>query len=113
MTNSFNEKEIGERIFQLSCRITPLDNRVLSCSQLAERLGITRQTLNKIFKGDSISSIKVLHKLSMIYNVSVNYILYGVDDTPDEVSQDIKKVKNIKNRKLLKEIISLFIEYNL
>ena len=73
-------KEYGKRIQQLR------KERELTQEQLAEKLNVSQNTIAKIESGLRRSSIDFLLEISEFFNVSTNYLVFGVhaEDVEDE-----------------------------
>lgn len=52
--------------------------------ELADRLYVSRQTISKWEKGDSVPDIDKLKKLADIFSVDVNFFLYGEPLTKEQ-----------------------------
>ena len=89
-------KECGKRIQQLR------KERGLTQEQLAEKLNVSQNTIAKIESGLRRPSIDFLLEISEFFNVSTNYLVFGVhaEDAADE------KLKRI-SMKQLKSLIKL------
>lgn len=75
----------------------------LTISQLAKVLDVSERTISRYEDGTSQPNISILIKLSLLYNVSIDYIC-GVKDTPDIVEKDLKeKLEDLS--KILDKII--------
>ena len=73
-------KECGKRIQQLR------KERELTQEQLAEKLNVSQNTIAKIESGLRRPSIDFLLEISFFFNVSTNYLVFGVhaEDVEDE-----------------------------
>lgn len=76
-------KECGRRIQQLR------KERELTQEQLAEKLNVSQNTIAKIESGLRRPSIDFLLEISEFFNVSTNYLVFGVhaEDVEDEKSK--------------------------
>ena len=76
-------KECGKRIQQLR------KERELTQEQLAEKLNVSQNTIAKIESGLRRPSIDFLLEISECFNVSTNYLVFGVhaEDVEDEKSK--------------------------
>ncbi len=74
-------KECGKRIQQLR------KERELTQEQLAEKLNVSQNTIAKIESGLRRPSIDFLLEISEFFNVSTNYLVFGVHA---EVVEDAK-----------------------
>ena len=76
-------KECGQRIQQLR------KERELTQEQLAEKLNVSQNTIAKIESGLRRPSIDFLLEISEFFNVSTNYLVFGVhaEDVEDEKSK--------------------------
>ncbi len=76
-------KECGKRIQQLR------KERELTQEQLAEKLNVSQNTIAKIESGLRRPSIDFLLEISEFFNVSTNYLVFGVhaEDVEDEKSK--------------------------
>lgn len=86
-------KECGKRIQQLR------KERELTQEQLAEKLNVSQNTIAKIESGLRRPSIDFLLEISEFFNVSTNYLVFGVhvEDVEDEkskkdIDETIKKI---------------------
>lgn len=76
----------------------------LTQDELAEQIGISKRTLLRYESGVSEPTLSVLIKLSLLFNVSVDYII-GIKDNPEieavsirsEIEEIIKKMERIKS----------------
>ncbi len=59
-----------------------------SQEQLSEMLGVSRQAVSKWESGQTTPDINNLMKLSEIYNVSTDYLLFGKENVPQIVYKD-------------------------
>ena len=81
-------KECGKRIQQLR------KEHELTQEQLAEKLNVSQNTIAKIESGLRRPSIDFLLEISGFFNVSTNYLVFGVhaEDVEDEnLKKDIDK----------------------
>lgn len=75
----------------------------LTISQLAKILDVSERTISRYEDGTSQPNISILIKLSLLYNVSIDYIC-GVKDTTDIVEKGLKdKLEDLS--KILDKII--------
>ena len=86
-------KECGKRIQQFR------KERGLTQEQLAEKLNVSQNTIAKIESGLRRPSIDFLLEISEFFNVSTNYLVFGVhvEDVEDEkskkdIDETIKKI---------------------
>ena len=75
-------KECGKRIQQFRQEMN------LSQEELAEKLNVSQNTIAKIECGLRRPSIDFLIELSMFFNTSMNYLVFGVHP------EDLEKEKN-------------------
>lgn len=87
-------KECGKRIQQLR------KERELTQEQLAEKLNVSQNTIAKIESGLRRPSIDFLLEISELFNVSTNYLVFGVHAE----AVDDKKLKKILMKQLKREI---------
>lgn len=83
-------KECGKRIQQLR------KERELTQEQLAEKLNVSQNTIAKIESGLRRPSIDFLLEISELFNVSTNYLVFGVHAE----AVDDKKLKKILMKQL-------------
>lgn len=76
----------------------------LSQEELADKLGISKRTLLRYENGDSEPTISVLIKISLLFNVSIDYLTGIKDDAnidepsvKDRLDQLIKEMEKLKN----------------
>lgn len=75
----------------------------LTIYQLAKILDVSERTISRYEAGTAQPNVGILIKLSLLYNVSIDYIC-GVKDTPDIVEKDLKeKLEDLS--KILDKII--------
>lgn len=69
----------------------------LTIIELSNKIGVTRKTLSEIEKGNIDIKASLLIKLSNIFNVSIDYILY-LDNEKDKenINNLITELKEIK-----------------
>lgn len=108
-------KECGKRIQQLR------KERELTQEQLAEKLNVSQNTIAKIESGLRRPSIDFLLEISEFFNVSTNYLVFGVhaEDTEDEklkkdIDEAIKKIDQTIEKLLEKkeELLKMKSELN-
>ena len=78
-------KECGKRIQQFRQEMN------LSQEELAEKLNVSQNTIAKIECGLRRTSIDFLIELSMFFNTSMNYLVFGVH--PEDVEKKLQKKK--------------------
>lgn len=75
----------------------------LTRAELAEKLGISERTLSRYETGETEPTIGVLIQLSLIYDVSIDYIA-GVKDEMEinskSIKNEIEEIANIINKVL-------------
>ena len=76
-------KECGKRIQQFRQEMN------LSQEELAEKLNVSQNTIAKIECGLRRPSIDFLIELSMFFNTSMNYLVFGVH--PEDVEKETAK----------------------
>ena len=110
-----NLKECGKRIQQLR------KERELTQEQLAEKLNVSQNTIAKIESGLRRPSIDFLLEISEFFNVSTNYLVFGVhaEDVEDEklkkdIDEAIKKIDQTIEKQLEKkeELLKMKSELN-
>lgn len=82
----------------------------LSQEQLAEKVGVARQTISKWELGETAPDIKQAQMLSQIFNVSLDELL-GNDNEKKEsvnITRDCKKKNNIPWRKIITVSAAVF-----
>ena len=108
-------KECGKRIQQLR------KERELTQEQLAEKLNVSQNTIAKIESGLRRPSIDFLLEISEFFNVSTNYLVFGVhaEDAGDEklkkdIDEAIKKIDQTIEKLLEKkdELLKMKSELN-
>ena len=108
-------KECGKRIQQLR------KERELTQEQLAEKLNVSQNTIAKIESGLRRPSIDFLIEISEFFNVSTNYLVFGVhaEDAGDEklkkdIDEAIKKIDQTIEKLLEKkdELLKMKSELN-
>ena len=75
----------------------------ISQSKLAERIGVSKQSVNSWETGESYPTGKNLEKLSICFNVSIDYL---TKDVNDNVSISLKGL-NDENKSLAKDFVEL------
>ncbi len=69
----------------------------LSQEELAEQLGVSRQSVSKWESGGSIPSIEKIVELSKIFGVSTDYLLKDdIEELPDEVVPDLGEGDSVR-----------------
>lgn len=75
----------------------------LTICQLAKILDVSERTISRYEDGTAQPNVSILIKLSLLYNVSIDYIC-GIKDTPDITEKNVKeKLEDLS--KSLEEII--------
>lgn len=104
-------KECGKRIQQLR------KERELTQEQLAEKLNVSQNTIAKIESGLRRPSIDFLLEISVFFNVSTNYLVFGVhaEDVEDEklkkdIDEAIKTIEKLLEKK--EELLKMKSELN-
>ena len=104
-------KECGKRIQQLR------KERELTQEQLAEKLNVSQNTIAKIESGLRRPSIDFLLEISFFFNVSTNYLVFGVhaEDVEDEklkkdIDEAIKTIEKLLEKK--EELLKMKSELN-
>ena len=91
-------KECGKRIQQLR------KERELTQEQLAEKLNVSQNTIAKIESGLRRPFIDFLLEISEFFNVSTNYLVFGVhteaDEAIEKIDQTIEKLLEKKEELL-------------
>ena len=82
-----------------------------SQEELGYKLNVSRQTVSKWESNDTMPELEKLIKLSKIYNLSLDELLYGNDNT-DEVKNDynkteVNKTENNENYYFPKELLDI------
>lgn len=80
-TKSINSTIVGVRIRALR------EERHESQEKLAQKLNVSREMISKIESGGQHPSVVVLAALSLYYNVSTDYLLFGDGQMPDRQLQ--------------------------
>lgn len=83
--------EVGRRITALR------ESKWLEPKDLADKLGVTSSSIYKYESGDRVPSRKTLEKMSDLFKVHSDYILYGQDTTiaGNPESKEKKKPKDL------------------
>jgi len=81
----YNTKESGNRIKELRRR------KGITQETLAERLGISREFLGRVENGKSGASVDLLVTLSFIFNVSLDYLVLGREQSISFSENEKKK----------------------
>ena len=104
-------KECGKRIQKLR------KERELTQEQLAEKLNVSQNTIAKIESGLRRPSIDFLLEISVFFNVSTNYLVFGVhaEDVEDEklkkdIDEAIKTIEKLLEKK--EELLKMKSELN-
>lgn len=79
----------------------------LSQEQLAEILGISRQSISKWESGQSIPELDKIVQISEIFGVSTDYLLKNSEDYPEEITQLVNDNKPNYRKKKVRLIISI------
>ncbi len=73
----------------------------LSQEQLAEKVGVSRQTISKWELGETAPDIKQAQTLSQIFNVALNELLGNAAKETVNTTQDSKKRNNVPWKKII------------
>lgn len=95
-TYNYNVVKVGKRIEQLAKREAK-DGKVYSKRKLAQKLKVSRPTLDRIFNGESSVTGDVLDELRECYGVPADYILYGIEQ--DNVKSELLEILENLNPK--------------
>ena len=76
--------------------VTKMKNRIkvyramhdMTQEELAEKIRVTRKTINSIERGKYNPSIEVAFKIAKIFRVPVEKIFFFEDETPEDVNED-------------------------
>ncbi len=76
--------------------VTKMMNRIkvyramhdMTQEELAEKIRVTRKTINSIERGKYNPSIEVAFKIAKIFRVPVEKIFFFEDETPEDVIED-------------------------
>lgn len=79
----------------------------LSQEQLAEKLGISRQSISKWESGQSIPELDKIVQISEIFGVSTDYLLRNTEDCPKKTTQFDNNYKTHYSKKKIRIIISI------
>lgn len=97
--------DTGERIYSLRIKNN------MSQGNLADKLGVSRQTVSKWENGICMPDTEKLIQLSEIFNVSTDYILKGEDKTAEPVYIYLNESENRKtaayNEKIIRKYIGI------
>ena len=63
----------------------------LTQQQLADRLGVTHQTVSNWENGRSMPNLDTLSDISKKLNIDINYLLYGKKTDNEELKKKIRK----------------------
>lgn len=80
---------LGERLTNLRKK------KQLSQEEVAEKLGVTRQTISKWETDQSLPDFDKIVPISELYNISTNYLLTGEDD----IKETVNKVEENDNKR--------------
>lgn len=104
--NKFDEK-LGVRIRQLRSQ------RKLSREKLVELSDISDRFIYDIENGKKGMSAETLYKFSKVFNVTSDYILFGVESEEDDLNSVVKALGRLSNedrdsvKKIILEICSM------
>ena len=93
----FNAQEFGKRLKKIR------KDRGISQKRLSELTGISIQTISSYETGHSFPVIDYIYQIGLILNVSIDYLLYGNEETINLVNDN--NISDIK--KLVKSVLSL------
>lgn len=68
-----------------------LENRI-NQSQLAEKVGVSTQTISKYERKEKNPSLKVLRQLALFFNVSIDYLTGKSGSLPEDITDIIVKI---------------------
>lgn len=99
-----NSKKTGEFI----CNLRKYNG--MTQLELAEKIPISRQAVSKWERGETIPDASSLIKLSVIFNVTINEILYGerIENNKDEINDKIS-LKLLDKQNKLKRVFKILI----
>lgn len=89
---TFNHEEVGKRLYSLRT------SRKLSLEAVGKAVDTSRQTISTYEKGTAKYDSEILCRLSMLFNVSTDYLL-GLSDVPqrDATAEDVfKELERVK-----------------
>lgn len=86
-----------ERIYQL------MNKQGIKPTNLAKQLGLSTSTFTDWSKGKGSPSLKAVMQFSDYFNVSLDYLVYGKEDSPSNVLE----LSNQSDRELLDKFHSL------
>ena len=89
------ENEIKDRIKMLR------KAKGISQSELGDVLGITQNAISLIEKGITTISATQIKKISEFFNVSADYIIFGIESKKDIEPMDREILKTIRDDKTL------------
>lgn len=75
---------IGERLFELRIQ------KQMTQEELAERLGVTRQSVSKWESNGMFPNVNKLIEICEIFDVSLDYLLRGVE-VPETIEEDVRQ----------------------
>ncbi len=79
----------------LSCRITQLRRRAgINQIQLAEELHLSPSTIGMYEQGRRTPNIEILIQMARFYNVSLDYLITGLEYTPSSETSDMPPFPN-------------------
>ena len=81
-------EEIGRRL-----RAARVDAR-LTQAEVAKDFLVRRQTISSWERGHSMPSVLQLRELAVLYGVSVDSVLFGVDSAPDAAKDALEKIRH-------------------
>lgn len=107
-----NRMTLGEKIRQLRKR------NKMTQGELAERIGTHESHIGRYEKDQSVPTSPVLKKISQVFNISVDYLLFDKEETSltakiadKELLEQFEEVDKMdqEKRELIKRIISMAI----
>lgn len=87
--------DFNNRLYQLR------KQKGLSQEELANRLNVSRQTISKWEVGDSTPDMEKLIAMSDLFDVSLDNLIMGKDDTPQAPTTTQSELANVLNEKVL------------
>lgn len=89
----------------------------LSQTEVAEKLGVSLNTISNYERGERTPDVKTLNELAKLYDVSVDYLIENeetksAEEWFDEVASSKKGRLTAGQQRVLKELILEFVEAN-
>lgn len=98
--------DLGNKILKLR------KNSNLSQEQLAEKMGVSRQTISKWEFGETAPDIKQAQKLSKLFNISLDELVGNIEAGGDSYLDNITNAEKYSDGYKVIDIIDAYVKNN-